>query len=115
MNLLRRDKDEDVSVLADFLSVEDVPSQSLSIVSASGYAIAQEKRGKKVNPRFIGSSWTLERKSKRKRTRMSLFFRRVDRGQYAPVLVLDPMEPNNVSDAGVFDAWYHKHVLAYKA
>ena len=58
MNLLRKDKDEEILVLADFPSIEDVPSQSLSIVSVSGYAIAQEKREKKVNPRFIGSPWT---------------------------------------------------------
>ena len=115
MSLLRRDKDEDVSVLADFPSVDDVPSQSPSIVSASRYAIAQEKREKKVNSRFIGSPWMPEGKSKRKRTRTSQFFRRVDGGQYAHVLVLDPMALNNLTDVGVFYAWYHKHVSAYKA
>ena len=80
MNLLRKDKDEDVSILADFLSVEDVLSQSLSIESTSGYAIAQEKREKKVNPKFIGLPWTPEGKSKQKRTRKSQFFRRVYEG-----------------------------------
>ena len=75
VSLLHRDKDEDVSVLADFPSVEDVPSQNLSIISTTGCRNAQEKREKKVNPRFIGSPWTPEGKSKRKRTRTSQFFR----------------------------------------
>ena len=94
--------------MAGFPSNEDVPSHSLSIVFITGYIIAQVKREKKVNPKFIGSPWTPEGKSKRKCIRTSQFFRRVSKGQYSPAL--DLMALNNDMDATVFDAWYHKYV-----
>ena len=106
MNIVCKVKKEDTS------EIEELPSQIMSIVSATGYAIAQDKREKKVNPKFIGSPWMPEGRSKCKRTRTSQIFCQVAQGQYAPVLATDPMAPNNEMDAGVFDAWYHKHLSA---
>ena len=109
MNIVRRVKNEDIS------EIEGLPSQSLSIVSTTGYTIAQHKREKKVNPKFIGLPWTPKGKSKCKRTRMSQISCRVAEGQYALVLVIDLMALNNETYARVFDAWYHKHLLVYGA
>ena len=109
MHIDCRVKKEEIS------EIEELPSQSLSIVSATGYAVAQDKREKKENRRFIGSSWTPEGKSKCKRTRTSQIFHRVAHGLYAPVLATDPLAPNSETDAAIFDAWYHKHLSVYKA
>ena len=49
MNIVCRVKKEEIS------EIEELPSQSLSIVSVTGYAVAQDKREKKANRRFIGS------------------------------------------------------------
>ena len=95
--------------------IEEVPSKSLSIVSDIGYAVAKDWREKKANRKFIGSPWTLEVKSKHKRTRTSQIFHRVADGLYAPILATDPLAPNSEMDAAIFDAWYHKHLSVYKA
>ena len=92
-----------------------VPSESLSVVSATGYAAAKDRREKKANRRFIGSPWTPEGKGKRKRTRTSQIFHRVADGLYAPVLAMDPLAPNGETESAIFDAWYHKHLSVYKA
>ena len=99
----------------DIYVVEEVPSESLSVVSATGYAVAKGRRDKKANRWFIGSPWTPEGKSKRKRTRTSQFFQRVADGLYAPVLAMDPLAPNGETESAIFDAWYHKHLSVYKA
>ena len=114
-NIVRRVKKEDISKMSALPSSEGKPYQSLSNVSTIGYTSAQAKREKKVNPKFIGSSWTPEGRSKRKRTRTSQIFGQVAEGHYAPVLALNPLAVNSETDTGVFDAWYYKHVLAYKA
>ena len=95
--------------------IEEVPSESLSIVSATGYAVAKDRREKKANRRFIGSPWTPEGKTKRRWTRTSQFFQRVADGLYAPVLAVDPLAPNGATESAIFDAWYHKHLSVYKA
>ena len=95
--------------------IEEDPSQILSIVSATGYAVDKDRREKKANHRFIGSPWMPEGKSKRKRTRTSQNFHPVAHGLYAPVLATDPLAPNSETDAAIFDAWYHKHLSVYKA
>ena len=109
MHVHCRVKKEEISV------IEEVPSESLSIVSAIGYAVTQDKREKKENRRFIGLPWTPEGKSKRRRTRTSQIFHRVAEGQYAPVLAIDSLAPNSETDAAIFNAWYHKHLSTYKA
>ena len=93
----------------------EAPSESLSVVSATGYAVAKDRREKKANRRFIGSPWTPEGKGKRKRTRSRQIFHRVADGLYAPVLTMDPLAPNSETESVIFDAWYHKHLSVYKA
>ena len=95
--------------------IEEVPYESLSVVSATGYAVAKDRREKKANRRFIGSPWTPKGKSKRKRTRTSQIFHRIADGLYAPILATDPLAPNSEMDAAIFNAWYHKHLSVYKA
>ena len=93
----------------------EVPSECLSVVSATGYAIAKDRREKKANRRFSGSPWMQEGKGKCKRTRTSQIFHRVADGLYAPVLAMDLLAPNGETESTIFDAWYHKHLSVYKA
>ena len=95
--------------------IEEVPSQSITVVSATGYAVAKDRREKKTNRRFIGSPWTPEGKGKWKRTRTSQIFQRLTDGLYAPVLSMDPLAPNDATDSANFNAWYHKQLSVYKA
>ena len=104
-----RVKKEEISV------IEEVPSESLSVVSATGYAVSKDRREKKANRRFIGSLWTPEGKSKRRRIRTSQIFQCVADGLYAPVPAMDPLAPNGEMKSAIFDAWYHKHLSMYKA
>ena len=108
VNIICRVKKEEIS------EIGELPSQSLRIISATGYAVAQDKREKKANRRFICLPWKPKGRSKCKRTRTSQIFGRAAQGESTPVLTTDLLAPNSETDAALFDAWYHKHLSAYK-
>ena len=72
------------------------------------------KGKKKVNAKFIDLPWTPKVQGRWRRTQQSQFFvREADEG-YSPILAIDPKVPPKDTDVVVFDAWYHKHLLAFK-
>ncbi len=73
------------------------------------YKKYEEKRKQKPNPKYLGTPWTPDGKSKRRRTTNSQIMQRKFRDEYEPVLPLDPMRQPLVEDGERFVAWCNKY------